>query len=67
MTYIEYICDIVKRQANRVPIYTKQNAENVSEDYNPSEKEAAAAVNQYIAEHANEVWLMVSGIPVKVK
>lgn len=24
-------------------------------------------MNQYIAEHANEVWLMVSGIPVKVK
>lgn len=24
-------------------------------------------MNQYIAEHADEVWLMVSGIPVKVK
>ena len=24
-------------------------------------------MNQYIAEHANEVWLMVSGIEVKVK
>ena len=24
-------------------------------------------MNQYIAEHANEVWLMISGIPVKVK
>ena len=45
MTYIEYICDIIKRQANRVPIYTKHIAENVAEDYNLSEKEAAAAVS----------------------
>ena len=45
MTYIEYICDTIKRQANRVPIYTKHIAENVAEDYNLSEKEAAAAVS----------------------
>ncbi len=45
MTYIEYICDIIKREDNRVPIYTKHIAENVAEDYNLSEKEAAAAVS----------------------
>ena len=32
MTYIEYICDIIKREDNRVPIYTKHIAENVAED-----------------------------------
>lgn len=45
MTYIEYVCDIIKRQANRVPIYTKHIAEKAEEDYNLSEKEAAAAVS----------------------
>ncbi len=45
MTYIEFVCNIIKNTDNRMPIYTKQIAKKAAQYYKITAKEAAAAVS----------------------
>lgn len=45
MTYIEYVCKIIKEKDNRMPIYTKNIAKKAAKDYNMTEKKASAAIS----------------------